>query len=152
MYAHRPCTALLAAPTIHVYVILQSVFVNHFARVVNKASEEFQFFLPFLRELSSNHLCKISSQIIECKIFLPVISLKWTLYNYLLYGDTIKFCKINRNPINNLKIEVNKLIPQVDKQNHDKTFKPVTWILPWVIYGTVKVGYTTIYMFNLLYM
>ena len=32
------------------------------------------------------HLCKISSKIIECKMFAPKISSKWTLYNYLYDG------------------------------------------------------------------
>ena len=35
------------------------------------------------------HLCEISSQIIECKIFAPYDFLAITLYNYLLYGTTI---------------------------------------------------------------
>ena len=33
------------------------------------------------------HLCKISSQIIQWKFYLPMISLKWTFYNYILYGS-----------------------------------------------------------------
>ena len=43
-----------------------------------------------------------------------------------ILSDTTKLSKINRNPINNLKIQVNKLIAQINKQSNEKTFKPVT--------------------------
>ena len=33
------------------------------------------------------HLCKISTQIIECKILFHKIFIQWTLYNYLIYDE-----------------------------------------------------------------
>ena len=39
--------------------------------------------------------------------------------------DTNKFTKINRNAINNLKIEIKKLISHINKQNTAKIFNPI---------------------------
>ena len=55
-----------------------------------------------------------------------------------ILGDTNKFSKINPNPINTLKIEVNKLIAQINKQSNQKILKPITGeFSPGYVYGVL---------------
>ena len=56
-----------------------------------------------------------------------------------ILGDTTKFKSISRNPVSDLKIQVNKLIKTANQQNGHKLFTPIIGeYKPGYIYGTVK--------------
>ena len=58
----------------------------------------------------------------------------------LIIKDTTKFIKIHRNPTNNLKITVNKIISIINKRNNEKTLSPIIGeFSPGYLYGTVKI-------------
>ena len=58
----------------------------------------------------------------------------------LIINDITKFTKIHRNPTNNLKITVNKIISIINKCNNEKTLPPIIGeFSPGYLYGTVKI-------------
>ena len=58
----------------------------------------------------------------------------------LILSDTHKFKRITRNPINELKIEVNKLIKKVNPGSKQYIIKPITGeYSARYLYGTVKI-------------
>ena len=76
----------------------------------------------------------------KCNIFVVLNKTDYANKLDAILHDTNKFTKINRNPINNLKIEVNKLISHINKQNTTKILNPIIGkFSPGCIYGTVKI-------------
>ena len=60
-----------------------------------------------------------------------------------IISDTSKFQRITRNPINSLKIEVNKLIAAANSSNNTKIIKPIIGeFTPGYLYGNVKIHKT----------
>ena len=56
-----------------------------------------------------------------------------------ILSDTEKFKHITRNPVNDLKIKVNKIIKEINKSQPNQLFQPITGeYKPGYLYGTVK--------------
>ena len=87
-----------------------------------------------------NHHDIIVRRADKSNIFVVMNRTDYTNKLEVILNDANKFTKINRNPINNLIIEVNKPISHINKHNGTKIINPIIGeFSPGYIYGTVKI-------------
>ena len=99
----------------------------------------FQLFGGFFQQLK-DHPDIIVRKADKSNVFVILDKNEYKQKLDLILSDTQKFKRITRNPINELKIEVKKLIKKVNLGSKQYIIKPITGEYSHgYLYGTVKI-------------